>query len=199
MGWVGDMQYFFTLMDQPGWPTASFGWDLEGDDFEFQDVTLSFLPYTNPQIANFTSIGHSEADAVRWHNGAVDDSTTASSRTGASALTSRTSTPVMPMSSSSSVSSKSTTTASGNVGDSLALDTMILYEGPVWNGNMQIQDHFVANNNVGSDLGLDDTFSALAGFVTSGVDPFPTVTDSVLRHSSARGHLLRSGQLRRRF
>ena len=50
---------------------------------------------------------------------------------------------------------------------------MILYEGPVWNGNSTIQDHFVQNNNLGAETGLDDSFSALAGFITSGVDPFP--------------------------
>ena len=60
--------------------------------------SLSFLPYTNPQIANFTSIGHSELTAVRGTMGAVDASTTASSRTGASALTSRTTTLAMRMS-----------------------------------------------------------------------------------------------------
>ena len=40
-----------------------------------------------------------------------------------------------------------------NIGDSLALDTMILYEGPVWNGNATMQNHFLVNNN-GDDLAL---------------------------------------------
>ena len=68
MTWMERGHAVFSLMDQPDM-VGEHGFDLEGDDFEFQDVTLSFLPYTNPQIANFTSIGHSELTAVRWHNG----------------------------------------------------------------------------------------------------------------------------------
>ncbi len=177
-GWVGDMQYFFTLMDQ-GEPSASFGWDFEGDDFEFQDVTLSFLPYTNPQIANFTSIGHSEADAVRWHNGGGGRLYNGIFQNFGFGIDLEDFDPCDAYELFLFGELEIHNNRFWNIGDSLALDTMILYEGPVWNGNMQIQNHFVANNNVGSDLGLDDTFSALAGFVTSGVDPFPTVTDSV--------------------
>ena len=41
------------------------------------------------------------------------------------------------------------------------------------------QDHFVANNNQGANSGIDDTFEALAGFITSGLDLFPAAGDSV--------------------
>jgi len=177
-GWVGDMQYFFSLMDQ-GDPVSNIGWDFEGDDFEFQDVTLSFLPYTNPQIANFTSIGHSEADAVRWHNGGGGRLYNGIFQNFGFGIDFEDHDPCDAYELFLFGELEIHNNRFWNIGDSLALDTMILYDGPVWNGNAQIQDHFVANNNVGSDLGLDDTFAALAGFITSGVDPFPTVADSV--------------------
>lgn len=177
-GWVGDMQYFFSLMDQ-GDPSASFGWDLEGDDFEFQDVTLSFLPYTNPQIANFTSIGHSEADAVRWHNGGGGRLYNGIFQNFGFGIDLEDFDPCDAYELYLFGQLEIHNNRFWNIGDSLALDTMILYDGPVWNGNMQVQDHFVANNNVGANLGLDDAFEALAGFITSGIDPFPTAADSV--------------------
>lgn len=177
-GWVGDMQFFFSLADQ-GAATSEIGWDLEGDDFEFQDVTLSFLPYTNPQVANFTSLGHSNATAVRWHNGGGGRLYNGIFQNWGFGIDFEDHDPCDAYELYLFGELEIHNNRFWNVGDSLALDTMILYDGPVWNGNANIQDHFVANNNGASDLGLDDTFEALAGFITSGVNPFPTVADSV--------------------
>lgn len=178
LGWVGDVQYFFSLMDQ-GEMTGEHGFDFEGDDFEFQDVTLSFLPYTNPQIANFTSFGHEGIGAVRWHNGGGGRLYNGIFQNWDFGIDFEDADPCDAYELFLFGQLEIHNNRFWNVGDSLALDTMVLYEGPVWNGNDQIQDHFVLNNNQGSDLGLDDTFDALAGFITSGVDPFPTVADSV--------------------
>lgn len=178
LGWVGDVQYFFSLMDQ-GEMTGEHGFDFEGDDFEFQDVTLSFLPYTNPQIANFTSFGHEGIGAVRWHNGGGGRLYNGIFQNWDYGIDFEDADPCDAYELFLFGELEIHNNRFWNVGDSLALDTMILYEGGVWNGNMQIQDHFVLNNNQGSDLGLDDEFDALAGFITSGVDPFPTVADSV--------------------
>ena len=178
LGWVGDVQYFFSLMDQ-GEMTGEHGFDFEGDDFEFQDVTLSFLPYTNPQIANFTSFGHEGIGAVRWHNGGGGRLYNGIFQNWDYGIDFEDADPCDAYELFLFFELEIHNNRFWNVGDSLALDTMILYEGPVWNGNTQIQDHFVLNNNQGSDLGLDDEFDALAGFITSGVDPFPTVADSV--------------------
>ena len=178
LGWVGDMQYFFSLMDQVEL-SGEHGFDFEGDDFEFQDVTLSFLPYTNPQIANFTSFGHEEATAVRWHNGGGGRLYNGVFQNWDFGIDFEDADPCDAYELFLFGELEIHNNRFWNVGDSLALDTMILYEGGVWNGNIQIQDHFVANNNQGSDLGLDDSFEALAGFITSGVNPFPTVSDSV--------------------
>ena len=178
LGWVGDVQYFFSLMDQ-GEMTGEHGFDFEGDDFEFQDVTLSFLPYTNPQIANFTSFGHEGIGAVRWHNGGGGRLYNGIFQNWDYGIDFEDADPCDAYELFLFGELEIHNNRFWNVGDSLALDTMILYEGPVWNGNTQIQDHFVLNNNQGSDLGLDDEFDALAGFITSGVDPFPTVADSV--------------------
>ena len=178
LGWVGDVQYFFSLMDQ-GEMTGEHGFDFEGDDFEFQDVTLSFLPYTNPQIANFTSFGHEGIGAVRWHNGGGGRLYNGIFQNWDYGIDFEDADPCDAYELFLFGELEIHNNRFWNVGDSLALDTMILYEGSVWNGNMQIQDHFVLNNNQGSDLGLDDEFDALAGFITSGVDPFPTVADSV--------------------
>lgn len=177
-GWVGDMQYFFSILDQPA-QTAVHGFDLEGDDFEFQDVTLSFLPYTNPQISNFTSIGHGAATAVRWHNGGGGRLYNGIFQHWDFGIDFEDHDPCDAYEMYLFGELEIHNNRFWNIGDSLALDTMILYEGPVWNGNTQIQSHFVANNNVAADLGIDDTFEALAGFITSGVDPIPTAADSV--------------------
>ncbi len=177
-GWVGDMQYFVSIMDQPG-QVGDYGFDFEGDDFEFQNVTLSFLPYTNPQIANFTSIGHDAASAVRWHNGGGGRLYNGIFQHWDFGIEFEDNDPCDAYELFLFGELEIHNNRFWNVGDSLALDTMILYDGPVWNGNMQIQNHFVANNNQASDLGLDDTFDALAGFVTSGLDLFPAAGDSV--------------------
>ena len=177
-GWVGDMQFFFTVLDQPE-EIGDLGFDFEGDDFEFQDVTLSFLPYTNPQIANFTNIGHAQAGAMRWHNGAGGRVYNGIFQNWDYGIDFEDEDPCDAYELFLFGELEIHNNRFWNVGDSLALDTMILYEGPVWNGNTQIQNHFVANNNAASDAGIDDEFEALAGFITSGLDVFPTEPDSV--------------------
>jgi len=177
-GWVGDMQFFLSIMDQ-GAMSGEHGFDLEGDDFEFQDVTLSFLPYTNPQISNFTSIGHSDLTALRWHNGGGGRLYNGIFQNWGFGIDFEDHDPCDAYELFLFGELEIHNNRFWNVGDSLALDTMILYEGPVWNGNTQIQNHFVANNNQGSDSGIDDTFEALAGFITKGVDLFPAEGDSV--------------------
>lgn len=177
-GWVGDLQFFFSILDQPN-QTGEHGYDLEGDDFEFQDVTLSFLPYTNPQVANFTSIGHDAATALRWHNGGGGRLYNGIFQHWDFGIDFEDNDPCDAYELFLFGELEIHNNRFWNVGDSLALDTMILYEGPVWNGNTTIQNHFVANNNGASNSGIDDTFSALAGFITTGIDPFPTNADSV--------------------
>lgn len=177
-GWVGDMQFFVSILDQPDL-VGELGFDLEGDDFEFQDVTLSFLPYTNPQIANFTSIGHDAATAIRWHNGGGGRLYNGIFQHWDFGIDFEDNDPCDAYELFLFGELEIHNNRFWNVGDSLALDTMILYEGPVWNGNMQIQNHFVANNNVAANSGIDDTFEALAGFITSGLDLTPAAGDSV--------------------
>lgn len=177
-GWVGDMQFFVSILDQPDL-VGEHGFDLEGDDFEFQDVTLSFLPYTNPQIANFTSIGHDAATAIRWHNGGGGRLYNGIFQHWDFGIDFEDNDPCDAYELFLFGELEIHNNRFWNVGDSLALDTMILYEGPVWNGNMQIQNHFVANNNVAANSGIDDTFEALAGFITSGLDLTPAEGDSV--------------------
>ncbi|MCH1575047.1 MAG: hypothetical protein L7S67_02115 [Flavobacteriales bacterium] len=177
-GWVGDMQFFFSVLDQPE-EVGELGFDFEGDDFEFQDVTLSFLPYTNPQIANFTNIGHPGAGALRWHNGAGGRVYNGIFQNWDYGIDFEDEDPCDAYELFLFGELEIHNNRFWNVGDSLALDTMILYEGPVWNGNIQIQNHFVNNNNAASDAGIDDQFEALAGFITSGLDLFPNEGDSV--------------------
>jgi hypothetical protein len=177
-GWVGDMQFFFSVLDQPE-EVGELGFDFEGDDFEFQDVTLSFLPYTNPQIANFTNIGHPGAGALRWHNGAGGRVYNGIFQNWDYGIDFEDEDPCDAYELFLFGELEIHNNRFWNVGDSLALDTMILYEGPVWNGNIQIQNHFVNNNNAASDAGIDDEFEALAGFITSGLDVFPNEGDSV--------------------
>ena len=177
-GWVGDMQYFVSILDQHN-QVGENGFDLEGDDFEFQDVTLSFLPYTNPQVANVTSIGHAGATAIRWHNGGGGRLYNSIFQNWDFGIDFEDNDPCDAYELFLFGELEIHNNRFWNIGDSLALDTMILYEGPVWNGNTQIQNHFVANNNQGADSGIDDTFEALAGFITTGMDLFPTTVDSV--------------------
>ena len=176
-GWVGDMQYFFTLMDQ-GEPTASFGWDLEGDDFEFQDVTLSFLPYTNPQIANFTSIGHSEADAVRWHNGGGGRLYNGIFQNFGFGIDLEDYDPCDAYELFLFGELEIHNNRFWNIGDSLALDTTILYDvaGLEW---QRANPSLRGQQQCGFKPGLDDIL-CLGRIRHFRRHPFPTVTDSVL-------------------
>ena len=177
-GWVGNVQYLFSILDQAG-ETGENGADHEGDDFEFQDVTLSFLPYSNPMIANQTSFGRPGTTGIRWHNGGggrIQNSIWENWQLGIDfedndpcdayelylfgELTIR-------------------NNRFWDIGDSTGQDEMILYEGPVWNGNDQIHTHFVAEGNLAEDQGVDAEFTALAGVIIEGVNPIPTSSAGV--------------------
>ncbi|MDG2426645.1 MAG: hypothetical protein P8M07_08690 [Flavobacteriales bacterium] len=177
-GWVGNVQYLFSVLDQAEM-TGEHGGDYEGDDFEFQDVTLSFLPYTNPLIINQTSFGHAGATGIRWHNGGggrIQNSIWEHWQQGIDfedndpcdayelflfgELTIR-------------------NNRFWDIGDSTSLDEMVLYEGPVWNGAETIQTHFVDESNLAEDQGVDAEFNALAGVIVDPLNPIPTSAANV--------------------
>ena len=172
-GWQGNGQFIFVITDELSGAGEMAG-DYEGDDYEEFDVDMTFMPFSNPLLYNQTYVGRGEATAIRLHNGAgvrLHNSLFLNFELGIDFEDED------PCDAWELLLFGETLIENNrfwSIGDSSALSEMILYnEGFVWNGQEEVEAHFIANNNAAADPGCDFVFATESGFVIDPIDLTP--------------------------
>jgi len=175
-GWQGKGQFIFVVTDELNGAGEHAG-DYEGDDYEEFDVAMTFMPYSNPLLYNQTYLGRGQATAIRMHNGAglrMHNSLIVSFELGIDFEDED------PCDAWELLLFGETNIENNRfwaIGDSTQLDEMILYNaGFVFNGQEEVEAHFVENNNYAANPGVDFEFSSVDGHVTDPINLTPDAT-----------------------
>lgn len=173
-GWQGKLQHALFVVDE-AIGGAEYAVDLEGDDFSDFDVSMTFMPYTVPQMFNVTSVGQGESLAWRLHKGGgvqLHNSLTIGFGHGMVLLDAD------PCDAWELLLFGETLIANNrfwDIGMNNAIDELISYEdGFVWNGTEVVQAHFIENGNLALNAEVDAEFTIENGFVLDPIDLTPT-------------------------
>lgn len=173
-GWQGRMQHVLAVTDELN-GAGLHAADIEGDDYEDFDVSMTFMPYTVPTFYNWTALGRGSALAWRLHNGGgmrLHNSLTLAFDHG---IVIEDADPCDAWELLTFGETQIVNNRFWDIGDSSALAELISYEeGYIWNGVETVEAHFLDHNNLVVDPMVDATFEVEAGFVVEPVDLAPT-------------------------
>ncbi|MDA0304312.1 MAG: hypothetical protein O3B45_08125 [Bacteroidetes bacterium] len=173
-GWQGNGQFIFAITDEINGVGETAG-DYEGDDYEEFDVDMTFMPYSNPLLYNQTYVGRGDATAIRLHNGAGVRLHNSAFLNFGLGIDFEDEDPCDAWELLLFGETLIENNRFWDIGDSSAISEMILYnEGFVWNGQDEVEAHFLANNNSAMDPGCDFLFASASGFITDPIDLTPT-------------------------
>ena len=172
-GWQGRGQYIFVITDELSGAGEHAG-DYEGDDYEEFDVDMTFMPYSNPLLYNQTYVGAGEATAIRLHNGAgvrLHNSLFVNFGLG---IDFEDEDPCDAWELLLFGETNIENNRFWQIGDSSSISELILYDdGYVFNGQEEVEAHFLENNNFATDPGLDFAFTSDLGHITDPVNLTP--------------------------
>jgi len=178
-GWQGNGQFIFVVTDEVN-GIGEHGGDYEGDDYEEFDVDMTFMPYSNPLLYNQTYLGRGQTTAIRMHNGAgvrMHNSLFLNHELG---IDFEDEDPCDAWELLLFGETQIRNNRFWDIGDSTGLAEMILYNaGYVFNGQEEVEAHFLSNNNFAVNPQLDYQFESLDGFVTEPINLTPTASDSM--------------------
>lgn len=189
-GWRGRGQFILALNNA----TQGMGdhaADFEGDDYEEFDVTLTFMPYTSPQLYNMTFLGDNDTTAIRLHNGGgvrMHNSLFAQFDLGIDFEDDD------PCDAWELYLFGETTIENNrfyNIGDSTGWGEIIDYNAMVWNGvefvpggvfnGQEVMEGVIMdNNNFAADPLMDVTFATDGMLITDTIWPFPNSMDMLV-------------------
>ena len=173
-GWQGNGQFIFVITDEMNGAGETAG-DYEGDDYEEFDVDMTFMPYSNPLLYNQTYVGGGDATAIRLHNGAGVRLHNSAFLHFGLGIDFEDEDPCDAWELLLFGETLIENNRFWDIGDSSSIADMILYnEGYVWNGQDEVEAHFLENNNGAMDPGCDFIFSSTAGFITDPINLTPT-------------------------
>lgn len=173
-GWQGNGQFIFIITDELSGAGEHAG-DYEGDDYEEFDVVMTFMPYSNPLLYNQTYVGRGDATAIRMHNGGAVRMHNSVFVNFGLGIDFEDEDPCDAWELLLFGETQIENNRFWQIGDSTALDEMILYNaGFVFNGQEAVEAHLLENNNYAANPEFDFNFASANGHITDPINLTPT-------------------------
>lgn len=189
-GWRGRGQHILAISN-PSQGLGAHAADFEGDDYEEFDVTLTFMPYTSPQLYNMTFLGDGDSTAIRLHNGGgvrMHNSLVANFELG---IDFEDDDPCDAWELYLFGETMIRNNRFHQIGDSTAISEIIDYNAMVWNGvefvqggvfngQQEMEGFLLENNNYAANPMMDAGFATNGALITDSIWPFPSSMELLL-------------------